>query len=447
MRLHVYTQGKRVADLYRQADDYALRYTADASAGDFVSLTMPVREDAWVWPRDLHPFFRQNLPEGFLLQVIREEFGPYLDGTDLSLLAVIGGSGIGRVTVVPEGGAPGGALDPLDLKSLLHEDITTAHFAELVRYYARAAISGAVPKFLAPEASAIDTPVGKQTLRTSQHIVKGSDEQTPYLGFNEHYSMQVLARLDVARVAKTTMSDDGRLLVVERFDVDETGKPAFGVEDACSLLGLPPHEKYRPSTEQVLNATKPYIGAANWRQEAEQLGWLLLTNYVVRNADCHAKNIALLYSTIDDVIYTPAYDIVTTQAYPRFANNPPGLSVDGRKTWAPGKTLERFFNTRLGIAPKRYREMVEALCDSAVSTGKDLAAAAKNETRWHWIARQMLHAWNEGMASLRSAKPQVALKALTPVIEAAGFSDADKAEAARDVIGRSELMANHGKKN
>ncbi|KND57896.1 Protein hipA [Candidatus Burkholderia verschuerenii] len=441
-RLHVYVKGRPVAHLYRQADDYALRYTADAIADDFVSLTMPVRADAWIWPRDLHPFFRQNLPEGFLFQVIREEFDPYLDGTDLSLLAVIGGAGIGRVTVAPEGGA----LEPLDLKSLLHEDITTARFAELVRYYARAAISGAVPKFLAPEASSLQTPVGKQTLRTSRHIIKGSDEQTPYLGFNEHYSMRVLARLGVARVANTTMSDDGRVLVVDRFDVDANGQPVFGVEDACSLLGLPPHEKYRPSTEQVLNATKPYTaGAARWRREAEQLGWLLLTNYVVRNADCHAKNIALLYSTIDDVAYTPAYDIVTTVAYPRFANNPPGLSIDGRKTWAPGKTLERFFNTRLGIAPKRYREMVDALCDSAVSTGKEVAEAAKNETRWRWIARQMLHAWNDGMASLRSAKPQVALKELTPVIEAAGFSDADKPDQAREIIGRSELLAKPGK--
>jgi serine/threonine-protein kinase HipA len=445
MRLHVFVKGKLVAHLFRQADDFALRYTADATSDDFVSLTMPLREQAWVWPRDLHPFFRQNLPEGFLLQVIREEFGPYLDGTDLSLLAVIGGSGIGRVTVESEGGAPGSELDPLDLKRLLHEDITTDHFGELVRYYARAAISGAVPKFLAPEFSSAPAPLGKQTLRTSRHIIKGSDEQTPYLGFNKHYSMQVLARLGVARVAKTTMSDDGRVLVVDRFDVDEEGKPALGVEDACSLLGLPPHEKYRPSTEQVLNATKPYIASSNWRREAEQLGWLLLTNYVVRNADCHSKNIALLYSGIDDVVYAPAYDIVTTEAYPRFANNPPALSVDGRKTWAPGKTLERFFNTRLGIPPKRYREMVEALCDSAVSTGKDIVEAARNETRWRWIAKQMLHAWNEGMASIRSAKPQVALKALTPVIEGAGFSDADNADNGRTVIGRSELLANHGK--
>lgn len=83
------------------------------------------------------------------------------------------------------------------------------------------------------------------------------------------------------------------------------------------------------------------------------------------------------------MIYTPAYDIVTTQAYPRFATNPPALSVDGRKTWAPGASLERFFNARLGIAPKRYREMVEQLCDSAIAVGKEMVGAAKNETRWH----------------------------------------------------------------
>ena len=446
MRLHVHVKGKAVAQLYRHADNYALRYNTAVSPEDFVSLTMPVREDAWVWPRDLHPFFRQNLPEGFLLQVIREEFGPYLDGTDLSLLAVIGGSGIGRVTVAPEGVQAGGELDPLDLNTLLHQDVSTQHFSELVRYYARAAISGAVPKFLAPEFSSAQVPVGKQTLRTSRHIIKGSDEQTPYLGFNEHFTMQVLARLNVTRVAKTTMSDDGRVLVVDRFDIDENGRPAYGVEDACSLLGLAPHEKYRPSTEQVLNATKAYVSSANWRQQAEHFGWLLLINYVVRNADCHSKNIALLYSNIDDVVYTPIYDIVTTQAYPKFANNPPGLSVDGRKTWAPGKTLERFFNTRLGIPPRRYREMVEALCDSAVATGKEIAEAAKNESRWHWVAKQMLHAWNEGMATVWSTKPQAALKGLTPILEAAGFSDADKAESTREVIGRSELLADNGKR-
>lgn len=107
MKLDVQVCEKTVAQLYRKRDEYVLKYLPGTDPGDFVSLTMPVREQPWRWPRDLHPFFRQNLPEGYLLSIIREEFGRWLDGTDLSLLAVVGGSGIGRVTVTPEGGQPG----------------------------------------------------------------------------------------------------------------------------------------------------------------------------------------------------------------------------------------------------------------------------------------------------------------------------------------------------
>src|ERR1700756_605244 len=114
MKLDVQVRGKLVARLYREGDEYLLKYLADTLETDFVSLAMPVREEAWRWPRDLHPFFRQNLPEGYLLNIIREEFCPLLDGTDLSLLAVVGAMGIGRVTVTPEGVAPGTELQALD---------------------------------------------------------------------------------------------------------------------------------------------------------------------------------------------------------------------------------------------------------------------------------------------------------------------------------------------
>lgn len=122
MKLDVHVQGRKVAQLYRERDEYVLRYDAGTTSADFISLTMPVREEPWRWPRDLHPFFRQNLPEGYLLGVIREAFGPLLDGTDLSLLAVVGGMGIGRVTVTPEGVAPGMELEPLHVEQLLAGD-------------------------------------------------------------------------------------------------------------------------------------------------------------------------------------------------------------------------------------------------------------------------------------------------------------------------------------
>src|ERR1700722_7899764 len=171
MKLDVHVQGRKVATLFRERDDYVLQYERDAAFSDFVSLTMPVRQEAWRWPRDLHPFFRQNLPEGYLLNLIREQFGPLLDGTDLSLLAVVGAMGIGRVTVTPEGVAPGTELEALDVENILHGDNTAEHFAPLVREYARAAISGAVPKFIAPQAEAsgasASMPLGKPTIRTS----------------------------------------------------------------------------------------------------------------------------------------------------------------------------------------------------------------------------------------------------------------------------------------
>lgn len=154
--------------------------------------------------------------------------------------------------------------------------------------------------------------------------------------------MRVLSRLNVVPVASTRMSADGRVLVVDRFDIDVRGIAVAGIEDACSLLGLPPHEKYSPSMEKVEAATRVYLADETRRLQLQQLGWQILTNYVVRNADCHSKNIALLYTERANVRYTPVYDIVTTQAYPRFADNPPGLSVGGRKTWAPRKISRGF---------------------------------------------------------------------------------------------------------
>ncbi len=442
MKLDVQVRGTTVAKLFRERDEYVLKYHADAKAADFVSLTMPVREEPWRWPRDLHPFFRQNLPEGFLLNVIREEFGRLLDGTDLSLLAVVGGMGIGRVTVTPEGTPPGTTLKPLQIEALLSAENTAERFAALVRQYARAAISGAVPKFIAPAATDGEgsAPASRSTLRTSRHIIKGSDDNTPYLGFNEFYAMRVLERLKVAPVAGTRMSNDGRVLIVDRFDVDEQGTPIYGVEDACSLLGLPPHEKYATTMEKVVRATRAYLPAAQVRVQLENIGWYILTSFVVRNADAHSKNFALYYTQLSDVAFAPAYDIVTTQAYPRYADNPPGLSIEGRKTWAPGKSLEQFFKAKLGIAPSAYRVMVERLCESAVTVGKEVIEAAKNEPRWHGIAKQMLHAWNDGMSSLRSPRTGVEFRGLTQAIEAARFSEAEPAQTRREVVGRSELL-------
>jgi serine/threonine-protein kinase HipA len=52
----------------------------------------------------------------------------------------------------------------------------------------------------------------------------------------------------------------------------------------------------------------------------------------------------------------------------------------------------------------------------------------------------MLHAWDDGMASLRSPKKSLQFKGLKPAIEAAGFSAPEPPEKTREVIGRSPLL-------
>jgi serine/threonine-protein kinase HipA len=193
--------------------------------------------------------------------------------------------------------------------------------------------------------------------------------------------------------------------------------------------------------EKIVNAAKPYLPNGALRAQLTQLGWLVLTNYVVRNADCHSKNIALYYTSRDDVAFTPVFDLVTTQAYPRFASNPPALSIEGRKIWTPGKSLETFFKARLGIPSREYQHMVEALCDSAVTISHEMIEASLARPEWRWITKQMVAAWNEGMKSLRGDRSSVAVEEIEGAMKAANFSPPDRPIRDRREIGRSELLA------
>jgi serine/threonine-protein kinase HipA len=64
---------------------------------------------------------------------------------------------------------------------------------------------------------------------------------------------------------------------------------------------------------------------------------------------------------------------------------------------------------------------------------------SKNEMRWRDITAQMLHAWNDGMASLRSARSKPRFKGLSADIEAAGLPEPQRPPR-RESIGRSPLL-------
>src|SRR5580698_2167533 len=148
MKLSVYVLDREVAVLDQVGDfKSVLSYQPETAPDNLVSLTMPVRTESWVWDDQLHPIFQMNLPEGYLLQILQEQFGPHIGADPIALLSVIGRNMVGRVQVAAAGAALDEPAKPIEVAELLKGDNSEQAFAELVRQHAASGVSGVLPKF------------------------------------------------------------------------------------------------------------------------------------------------------------------------------------------------------------------------------------------------------------------------------------------------------------
>jgi serine/threonine-protein kinase HipA len=290
-----------------------------------------------------------NLPEGYLPQVLQEQFGPHVGASPLAPLSVVGRNMVGRIQVAAAGAKLDEPAKPVEVADLLQGDNSEEAFAALVRQHATSGVSGVLPKFLDAQEETKQEPTAtgrrlgphqKATLLTRRHIIKRSSGRLPFAALNEYLCMQVLS--NVLPSAKTEVSRDGNALVVHRFDVNEDGQPLWGMEDFCALLGLRPAKKYETTWERIARAVRDHVSGNRQYETFQHLAAILLLTYALRNADRHAKNIAFLYTSRANVHLSPAYDFLTTSVYVGYQNNPPGISFGGKKTWTPGKKLSKF---------------------------------------------------------------------------------------------------------
>lgn len=454
MKLSVYVLGREVAILESIGDfKSVLTYAADAPADDFVSLTMPVRTESWVWDDQLPPVFQMNLPEGYLLQALQEQFGPHIGASPLALLSVVGRNMVGRIQVAAAGAQLDEPAKPIEVADLLQGDNSEEVFAELVRQHATSGVSGVLPKFLdiqeepQQEAAGSGQRFGrhqKATLLTRRHIIKGSSARLPFAALNEYLCMQVLGK--VLPSAKTVISRDGNALVVYRFDVDDIGQPLWGMEDFCALLGLRPAQKYETTWERIARAVRDQVPGNRQYETFRRLAAILLLTYALRNADCHAKNIALLYTSRADAHLSPAYDFLTTSVYPGYQHNPAGISFGGKKTWTPGKNLSKFIAGTFGIPLREQSEMVEHISDSVADAVPLVRGKMSELPEFRDTGKRMLLAWQEGVNSLRDRRMYfVGDWPANKKFE--GISDAPRLESPSSVVGHSPLLAIHPRRS
>ena len=442
MQLGVYVLGQHVATLEQTGDfKSVLSYLPGVAPDAFVSLTMPVRLESYVWYDQLPPVLQMNLPEGYLLQVLQEQFGPHVGASPIALLSVIGRNMVGRVQVAAVGATLDAPAQPIEVAALLKGDNSEAAFAALVRAHASSGVSGVVPKFLdaqqEPDTANALAAHNKASLITRRHIIKGASAKLPFVALNEHLCMQVVAR--VMPAARTQVSDDGQALVVHRFDVDEHGQPHWGMEDFCCLLGLRPAAKYDTTWERMARAVRDQVPGPQRLHTNRLLATQLLLTYALRNADCHAKNMALRYTSRADVHLAPAYDVLTTSVYAGYQHNPPAIEFMGKKTWSPGKNLPRFIAATFGIQPKEQALMVQAISDAVADVAPQVRQAMVQHAGFADIGKRMLLAWSEGVQSLRDQRTYaVGDWAAGEAFD--GFSAPPKLESNTAKIGRSPLL-------
>lgn len=315
---------------------------ASAHSDAEISLTMPLRAESYA-ANILPGVLRQNLPEGYLLHWLYEQFGKTMKMDDFNILALIGRDMIGRVRCSLDANSPEKSPEPEDLKALLTWQGSEDLFEHLaLKYASGSGVSGVQPKVLVSAHLGKDV-VEKSAIKDQNLIVKSGGADYPGLAENEFHCMQIgkLAGLDVPEF---WLSDNRQLFVIERFDVDADGS-YLGFEDMTALTGRQNAEKYDGSYEIAAKVIDTFVSPAYKTNSLREFFKSVVLSVAVRNGDAHLKNFGLLYTTpqTDDVRLSPLYDIVNTTSY--LEKDILALKMAKTKSWPARKTLVEFGRT------------------------------------------------------------------------------------------------------
>ena len=378
---NVFVNRAQVGTLRRAEPVNRFDYAPGVTPSQAVSLLMPLSEHPYLAERPtvLHPVFDMSLPEGALREALGNMFAkalPVFD--DLSLLEVVGRSLIGRLRF----GTSAEDLDqvpPQNLRALLATRGTDEIFRELLVRYARySGVAGVQPKMLIRDDGSLRaetmSPLTTGTRITTSgttHILKTFDAgRYPGMAANEYLCLKA-AKAAGLPVPATELAADGRVLIVERFDLKTDGS-YLAFEDGCSLDGRLSRDKYEGSYEQLAATLMGILQGPDGNQiELARFFRSLVLSVAVRNGDAHRKNFGVLYdNAAGHVWFAPTFDVITTIAY--LPNDSMALTMDGTKRWPDKKRLLRFGVQRCQLTVKVAQEIIDEVMGAVATTAATL---------------------------------------------------------------------------
>lgn len=328
--LRVYQNNRLVGHLLKESSGaISFRYDPAWLQRDTafpVSLSLPLREDAWRGAPVL-AVFENLLPDSDALRRrVAEKVGAA--GYDVySLLAAIGRDCVGALQFVA-----GDQPEPDDSTAMSGEPIDDEAIEKLLGNLVQAplglsrgddfriSVAGAQEKtallrfdgrWLKPHGTTPTTHILKTQIGRLPNGVNLTDSVE-----NEFYCLRLLRHLGLP-VANTEIMTFGetKALVVERFDrVWNNGRLIrLPQEDCCQALSVPPSRKYQadggPGLVEIANLLK---GSDRPAQDHRTLIEAQLAFWLIGATDGHAKNFSVFLHP-GGYSLTPLYDVLTAQ--------------------------------------------------------------------------------------------------------------------------------------
>ena len=350
--LDIYVGTRLTATLKRDSTrvEYAFSYLPEAT--DPVSLTMPVCESEDLF-MSLPPVLETSLPEGELLETIFRKMGKVIKlSDDFDILRLVGRNLVGRLSVIPSG-EPLKNRDPFTssdrLASLLRsknsKDLVTQAMTELAE---RTGVSGVLPKTFA-----LSDGKSRLTIPTGEYILKSESNEYPGICIVEHACM-IACRNAGLVVPETILSEDGRSLLIRRFDISSDGS-RYGFEDFCALSFIGRKGKYDSSYEATAKIVTLF--STDIEKDMRTLFRFFVMMNLLRNGDAHLKNFGFLYSSTKDVRLSPVYDFVATTSF--IPKDTPALTFEGKRKWSNAKEISRFGINHCGLEEEETKLIVK----------------------------------------------------------------------------------------
>lgn len=383
---------------------YEFRYLNPAPEQAALGLLMSPRERLTWQDGDLFPPMDQNLPEGDLFMRIRALF-PKQAMTPMHLLALMGRNGIGRVGYSLAEQPPVPLPRALSKSELLQTRYTPEVFDELVAAYLStgAGIAGVQPKIMVPDRATVPIP---------SLIVKAGSPAYPGLAANEYLCLSAARRAGID-VPEFALSDDGQVLILDRFDMvtHTNGRiERLGFEDIAALAGLRVRDvlsdrKYQGSYQRIAELLRQLqLHSDNLHRFFEQV----VFSVMVRNGDAHLKNFGVLYRNDAEVWLSPMFDVVTTSIY-KYARYQGADEAEDRTLalkWFAGKHQTRAYPTTEELHDFGCRicgvSQPAQVIDTIAQAMQQTLEQARGDTRVPAPLLADMHAaWEMGMAHAR----------------------------------------------